>query len=85
MTPKEFYFSAYCDGRFSDSYNTREERFKVKVYFENISKTFITSSKPLIVNNNEAIVIESDNGNEYYYKLSMINGYEIEKYSSNLC
>ena len=70
MTPREWYFSAI---------HNKEERFKVKVYFENTSKTFITSSKPLIINN-EAIVIKSDNGNEYYYKLSMINGYEIEKY-----
>lgn len=73
MTPKEFYFSAY--------YKTREEKFKVKVYFENISKTFITSSKPLVINN-EAIVIK-DNDNEYYYKLSMIDGYEIERYSTS--
>jgi hypothetical protein len=68
MTPKCSFCSSHVD----------VEGFKVKVYFENISKTFITSSKPLIINN-EAIVIKSDNGNEYYYKLSMINGYEIEK------
>lgn len=64
-----------------DCYKSHTEtgRFNVRVYFENNVKIFTTDSRPLIVNNNEAIVIKSDNGNEYYYKLSMIDGYEIEK------
>jgi hypothetical protein len=61
--------------------HTETEKFNVKVYFKDGIKTFTTNSRPLIVNNNEAIVIRSDNGNEYYYKLSMIDGYEIERYS----
>lgn len=64
-----------------DNNHTETEKFNVRVYFENNVKIFTTNSKPLIVNNNEAIIIKSDNGNEYYYKLSMINGYEIERYS----
>ena len=70
MTPKEYFTCSI--------HHTPKEKFNVRVYFENDVKIFTTDDRPLIVN--EAIVIKSDNGNEYYYKLSMIDGYEIEHY-----
>ena len=73
MKPKSFNCS-YCNS------HVEVEKFNVRVYFENDVKIFTTDTKPLVVNNNEAIVIRSDNGNEYYYKLSMIDAYEIERY-----
>lgn len=74
MIPKDYCFT--CN-RYREKH-VEKEKFNVRVYFENDVKIFTTDDRPLIVN--EAIVITSDNGNEYYYKLSMIDAYEIERY-----